>query len=110
MERHTPPGEQPGASDTSPEPPYTATVTVNEQGIITGWSDGARRLLGYTPAEIVGHSATRLLADNIHDTGVAAEQAWRDMAGQRTAWRDVAGRERLSGTMALRHRDGHRLR
>ncbi|MFC7267317.1 PAS domain-containing protein, partial [Streptomyces lutosisoli] len=41
----------------------------------------------------VGHSAARLLADD------AGEQAWRE----------AAGRERWSGTVALRHRDGSRL-
>jgi PAS domain S-box-containing protein len=96
MERFpTPPGERPDESDASPGPAYTATATVNEQGIVTGWSNGARRLLGYRASEVVGHSAARLLAD--------------DGDGE-TVRRDAAGRERWSGTMALRHRDGHRLR
>jgi len=94
MERlPTPPGNQ-AEADGLPEPAYTATATINEQGIVTGWSEGARRLLGYASPEVVGHSAVRLLAD---DTGEAA-------------WREAAGRERWSGSVALRHRDGHRLR
>ncbi len=60
---------------------------------MTGWSEGARELLGYTPPQIVGHPAARLLADG---TG---EQARRE----------TAGRERFSGQVALLHRDGHRL-
>lgn len=90
----TPPGERPDASDTLLGPAaYTATVTVDEQGVVTGWSEGARRLLGYLPAEVVGRAAARLLADP---------------AGE-GAWREAAGRERWSGTVALRHRDGRRL-
>ncbi|MET8031219.1 PAS domain-containing protein, partial [Streptomyces avermitilis] len=58
-----------------------------------GWSEGARDLLGYTPSQIVGHPAARLLAD--------------DMSEQ--ARRETAGRERFSGQVALLHRDGHRL-
>ncbi|WP_327327963.1 SpoIIE family protein phosphatase [Streptomyces sp. NBC_01210] len=94
MERlPTPPGERPDESDASPESAYTATATVNEQGIVTGWSEGAQRLLGYVPSEVVGQTATRLLADDVGET----------------ARRDAARRERWSGTVALRHRDGHRL-
>ncbi|MFF4490684.1 SpoIIE family protein phosphatase [Streptomyces sp. NPDC001544] len=85
-----------------PETPSTATVTVDERGVVTGWSDGAQRLLGYTAPEVVGYPATRLLAD---DTG-ASDDTGR--SGERT-WREAAGRERWSGTVALRHRDGHRL-
>ncbi|WP_406401015.1 SpoIIE family protein phosphatase [Streptomyces sp. NBC_00879] len=93
MERiPTPPGDQ-AQADALPESAYTATATVDEQGIVTGWSEGARRLLGYAPSEIVGHRAARLLCDDIDDG----------------ALRDAAGRERWSGTVALRHRDGHRL-
>ncbi|MFF4350362.1 SpoIIE family protein phosphatase [Streptomyces sp. NPDC001530] len=93
MERlPTPPGEQAEAA-ALPGPALTATATVDEQGIVTGWSEGARRLLGYAPEEVVGQAAARLLAD---DTG-------------ETARREAAGRERWSGTVALRHRDGRRL-
>ncbi|MET7921604.1 SpoIIE family protein phosphatase [Streptomyces avermitilis] len=94
MERlPTPAGQQADIPDASPAPARTATATISEQGIVTGWSEGARELLGYTPTQIVGHPAARLLAD---DTG---EQARRK----------TAGRERFSGQVALLHRDGHRL-
>ncbi|MFF5138678.1 PAS domain-containing protein [Streptomyces sp. NPDC013157] len=59
---------------------------------MTGWSDGARLLLGYRPAEILGQRAARLLAEPDRDARRAA----------------VAG-PRWSGTAALCHRDGHRL-
>ncbi|MEU0397031.1 SpoIIE family protein phosphatase [Streptomyces sp. NPDC006208] len=94
MERlPTPSGERPNESDASPESAYTATATINEQGIVTEWSEGARRLLGYVHSEVVGQAAARLLAE---DVGESARP-------------DAAGRERWSGTVELRHRDGHRL-
>ncbi|MFF3689690.1 SpoIIE family protein phosphatase [Streptomyces sp. NPDC002187] len=94
MERlPTPSGERPNESDASPASAYTATATINEQGIVTEWSEGARRLLGYVHSEVVGQAAARLLAE---DVGESARP-------------DAAGRERWSGTVALRHRDGHRL-
>ena len=94
MERlPTPAGQQADIPDASPAPACTATATISEQGIVTGWSEGARDLLGYTPAQIVGHPAARLLADS---TGAQAR-------------RETAGRERFSGQVTLLHRDGHRL-
>ena len=64
MERlPTPPGERPTQSGASPGAARTATATISEHGIVTGWSEGARRLLGHEPAEVVGQPAARLLAD-----------------------------------------------
>ncbi len=72
---------------------YTATATIDEQGILTGWSEGARRLLGYEAAAVVGRPAAALLA-----------------AADGTAVRHPpAGQDRWHGTVALRHRDGRRL-
>ncbi|MER6732540.1 SpoIIE family protein phosphatase [Streptomyces puniciscabiei] len=71
---------------------YTATATIDEQGILTGWSDGAQRLLGYDSPAVVGRPATALLATD----GSAAR-------------RIVAGRDRWNGTVPLRHRDGRLL-
>ncbi|MFD7437990.1 SpoIIE family protein phosphatase [Streptomyces sp. NPDC059861] len=89
------PGEGPQDPDRSREPPGTATATIDEQGIVTGWSDSARRLLGYATSEVIGLPAARLLAD----------------AGTRTPTtrRIPSGQKRWNGTVALRHRDGHRL-
>ena len=103
MERlPTPPGERtdaPDAPDAFPGAAYTATATVDGQGLVTGWSEGARRLLGYGPQEVVGRPAARLLDDT------AARRAGPEAAGQ-----EAAGRERWSGVVTLRHRDGRRLR
>ncbi|MFE9633561.1 SpoIIE family protein phosphatase [Streptomyces sp. NPDC006463] len=94
MERlPTSPGEGPAQSSASHESAYTATATISEQGIVTEWSEGALRLLGYVSSEVVGLSAAQLLADDVGDT----------------ARRIPAEQERWSGTVALRHRDGRRL-
>ncbi|MER5227360.1 SpoIIE family protein phosphatase [Streptomyces flaveus] len=94
MERlPTPPGEGQGEAQDAGEPPYTATATIDDQGFVTGWSEEARRLLGYTPAQVVGFPAAQLLADDV------GEQLRRAAAGQ----------ERLNGTVTLRRGDGHRL-
>ncbi|BBC30091.1 hypothetical protein SGFS_013850 [Streptomyces graminofaciens] len=71
-----------------------ATATVSLEGVVTGWSEEARRLLGHRAPEIVGRSATDLLlapesTDAIGFAPVTAEE-----------W---------SGTVALRHKDGHRV-
>ncbi|MEU6260284.1 SpoIIE family protein phosphatase [Streptomyces sp. NPDC047043] len=71
-----------------------ATVTVGLDGIVTGWSEGARRLLGHRAPEVVGRAAADLLLDR-----EAPEAAGFSFAGSRE-W---------SGTAALRHRDGHRV-
>ncbi|MFG2604608.1 SpoIIE family protein phosphatase [Streptomyces sp. NPDC048514] len=71
---------------------YTATATIDARGILTGWSEGARRLLGYDSSAVVGRPATALLDAD----GGAARRA-------------LAGRERWNGTLPLRHRDGRAL-
>ncbi|MFE0514079.1 SpoIIE family protein phosphatase [Streptomyces sp. NPDC058964] len=98
MERlPTPPRKQAQAqTHTVPPGTYSATATVDEQGLVTGWSEGAVRLLGYQPSEVVGRRASRLLAD---DPGQVASGAWRE----------AAARGQWGGTVALRHRDGHRI-
>ncbi|MGR4879902.1 SpoIIE family protein phosphatase [Streptomyces sp. LARHCF249] len=80
-------------TDASHEPAYTATATLSEQGVVTEWSEEARRLLGHEPSDVLGQPAARLLADGVSDP----------------AWRIPPGQERWSGTVALRHRDGRRL-
>lgn len=89
----TPPGERSGETNASHESAYTATATISEQGIVTEWSEDARRLLGYAPSEVVGLPAADLLADRVSEA----------------PRRIPPGQERWSGTVALRHRDGRRL-
>ncbi|NUR58375.1 MAG: SpoIIE family protein phosphatase [Catenulispora sp.] len=59
------------------------------------WNEGAQRLLGYSPAEVVGRSAAALLAEPVSLPDLAR------IVG--------ADSERWSGELALRHRDGRRL-
>ncbi|MBZ3906228.1 SpoIIE family protein phosphatase [Streptomyces griseiscabiei] len=71
----------------------TARATMDEHGSVTGWREGARRLLGYSSAEVVGRPAVHLL-----DQALPAERV-----------SELHDLPRWSGTVALRHRDGHRV-
>ncbi|KUL45149.1 ATP-binding SpoIIE family protein phosphatase [Streptomyces regalis] len=71
--------------------PDAATATISLEGIVSGWSEGARRLLGYRASEVVGRAAAGLLVDR-GATGFSS-----------------VGSQEWSGTAALRHRDGHRV-
>ncbi|WP_255345571.1 SpoIIE family protein phosphatase [Streptomyces chartreusis] len=65
----------------------------DESGILTGWSEGARRLLGYDGEEVLGLRACVLLASGDPDQ----------------PWPFQAGRQSWKGKVVLRHRDGHRV-
>ncbi|GHB65933.1 hypothetical protein GCM10010377_65920 [Streptomyces viridiviolaceus] len=67
----------------------TARVVIDDAGTLREWGEGARRLLGHSAAEVVGRPAAELLAEG----------------GENTLPR--AGDHRWSGTLTLRHRDGH---
>jgi PAS domain S-box-containing protein len=71
----------------------TARATVDEHGTVTGWSEGAERLLGYAPAQVQGRPAVSLLAEE-------------PTASELPPFSELS---RWHGTLALRHRDGHRL-
>ncbi|GAA5072882.1 SpoIIE family protein phosphatase [Streptomyces similanensis] len=62
----------------------SVAAIVDARGVVTGWSEGARRLTGYAAEETVGRAARDLLAQEPPPGAVAA----------------------LVGTAALRHRDG----
>ncbi|MEU9475812.1 PAS domain-containing protein [Streptomyces sp. NPDC048191] len=64
-----------------------AVAIIDALGTVTGWSEGARRLTGHSAEDVVGRPAARLLAADPPD----------DVLAERT------------GTVALRHRDGHRV-
>ncbi|MFE1836418.1 SpoIIE family protein phosphatase [Streptomyces sviceus] len=71
----------------------TARATIDEHGTVTGWSDGAERLLGYSSAQIVGRPATTLLAE---------EPSVRNLP-------PLARLPRWHGVLDLRHRDGRQV-
>ncbi|PJJ05517.1 PAS domain S-box-containing protein [Streptomyces sp. 2333.5] len=75
-----------------PDPATSATAVVDARGIVTGWSAGAQRLLGYPYEDVVGRPAARLLGRDADAMGefFAALDGW-------------------SGTTLLRHQDGHRM-
>ncbi|MFD0318811.1 SpoIIE family protein phosphatase [Streptomyces flavalbus] len=79
----------------SPDHPFdeaaTARVALDGDGILTEWNEGARRLLGWTAAEVVGHPAAELVA-----------------GGHLKPVSELTG-DRLGGTLTLRHRDGRTL-
>ncbi|MEO3749353.1 SpoIIE family protein phosphatase [Streptomyces sp. B6B3] len=99
----------------------TARATVDERGVITGWNEGARALLGYPPDEVVGRPAAELLAEDLgavfgrrrpdgqpledHDAdGGGAGRADGGDAGPRRRFDPLLGR--WSGSVRLRHRNG----
>ncbi|MET8948924.1 SpoIIE family protein phosphatase [Streptomyces sp. NPDC004542] len=65
----------------------TARAVVDDTGTLVEWNGGARRLLGWAAAEVVGRPGANLLAGD----GVPPEP----------------GDLRWDGTLDLRHRDGH---
>ncbi len=71
----------------------TARAVVDADGVVTGWSEGARQLVGHPAAEVLGRPAAMLLA------GEPPAGTLRSLAGVR----------RWNGTATLRHRDGHLL-
>ncbi|MDX3748997.1 SpoIIE family protein phosphatase [Streptomyces sp. AK08-02] len=64
-----------------------AAVIIDARGMVTGWSEGARRLTGYTAEAVVGRPAAVLLAEDPAPTAMTE----------------------LAGVLTLRHRDGHRV-
>ncbi|MGW0867220.1 SpoIIE family protein phosphatase [Streptomyces sp. NPDC002611] len=64
-----------------------ARVVIAADGTLTGWNEGARRLLGHTSADVVGRPAAELLADDATAPPAPHDARW-------------------SGMLALRHRDG----
>ncbi|MEU6774915.1 SpoIIE family protein phosphatase [Streptomyces sp. NPDC046759] len=74
-----------------------APLLLDEQGVVTSWTEGAQRLLGYTAAEVVGARATRLLsAEDAARVPELAERCRRD-----DGW---------AGLLNVRHKDGQPVR
>lgn len=75
-----------------------AVAMMDVRGTVTGWTEGARDLLGYSAAEVVGRSAALLLEPRFADRALAE---WAGRAQMRESW---------SGTTELRGKDGRGLR
>ncbi|HEX4791858.1 MAG TPA: SpoIIE family protein phosphatase [Actinospica sp.] len=73
----------------------TAVIVIDARGAVTDWNDGARRLLGYPAAEVLGRPAQSLLIEPVSREDVRRAT--------------IADPARWYGTIALRHRDGHRV-
>ncbi|MFF4836057.1 SpoIIE family protein phosphatase [Streptomyces sp. NPDC001315] len=71
-----------------------AAATMSLEGVVTGWSEAARRLLGHHAPEVVGRAAADLLVvrNTPEVTGFSP-----------------AGSHEWSGKAVLRHRDGHHV-
>ena len=77
--------------DQFPDQATSATAVVDARGMVTGWSSGAQRLLGYSYRDVVGRPAARLLGGNAD-----AEVLFAAV---------LEGR----GPTLLRHQDGHHM-
>ncbi|MER7837406.1 SpoIIE family protein phosphatase [Streptomyces sp. NPDC096040] len=73
--------------------PDDLAVVVDADGAVLVWSAGARQLLGYQPAEIVGRPVRHLLAADL----------------PASARRHIANGHRWSTEVALRHRNADRI-
>ncbi|MFI6578939.1 SpoIIE family protein phosphatase [Nocardiopsis sp. NPDC050513] len=71
----------------------TTVATIDGRGVLTGWSEGARDLLGYPGEEVLGRSATALLTED----------------SPRVDGRLLERKPTWMGRVVLRHRDGHRV-
>ncbi|MGW0208008.1 SpoIIE family protein phosphatase, partial [Streptomyces sp. NPDC003233] len=79
------------------EAPDAAIAMIDEEGTVVGWTQAARQLVGYSARDVVGRPAAHVLSSS-EDAPRARALAEQCLA--RGGW---------SGTMTVRHRDGHTL-
>ncbi|MGW8951918.1 SpoIIE family protein phosphatase [Streptomyces sp. NPDC055709] len=92
-------GRRPLAEPVSPrEIPDAAIAMLDAAGTVAGWTHAAEQLVGYSAGEVVGRSAAHMLprAEDASRASVFAEQC-----RAQNGW---------SGTVTVRHRDGHAIR
>ena len=106
----------------------TAIITLDLDGCVTSWNEGARRIFGWTEAEMLGHDAQRLFPEGVGEQALASEmrnarehgrgggeEGWRVRkdgsrlwaAGEMTPLRDVDG-ELVGFTKIVRDRSQSR--
>jgi PAS domain S-box-containing protein len=74
-----------------------ALFTLDVEGRVAGWSDGAERLTGFPAKEVLGEAVAFLDADQ---PKLSLTAAWQQL---------LEGEGFAEGRIALRHRDGHVL-
>jgi PAS domain S-box-containing protein len=79
------------------EMPDAAIAMIDAKGTVVGWTQAAQELVGYSPRELVGRSIAHLLPSS--DDALRAS-AYAEKFRAEGDW---------SGTVAVRHRDGHTL-
>ncbi|MEU1600305.1 SpoIIE family protein phosphatase [Streptomyces sp. NPDC005708] len=79
------------------EMPESAVAMLDERGTVVAWTHAAEQLLGYCAGDVVGRSAARVLPPSEETPTISA------LIEQCRAHND------WSGTMTVRHRDGHML-
>ncbi|MEI5011649.1 SpoIIE family protein phosphatase [Streptomyces sp. PmtA] len=80
------------------EIPDAAIAMLDAEGTVVGWTHAAEQLVGYTAAEVVGRSAVHVLPPA---EAAARASAFAERCQAQDGW---------SGTMTVRHRDGHTIR
>ncbi|MEU8468009.1 SpoIIE family protein phosphatase [Streptomyces sp. NPDC029006] len=87
------------ASPVSPaEKPDAAIAMLDASGTVVGWTEAAQQLVGYAAGEVVGRPADGVLAPPV------------DAPASSTFAEQCRGQGDWSGTVPVRHRDGHTLR
>jgi PAS domain S-box-containing protein len=77
---------------------YTAIITTDAEGRITSWNEGARRILGWTPEEMIGESLERLFPKEVGKTAISREMTDAlklGRGGGEEGWRIRKGGERF---------------
>ncbi len=90
----------------------TAIITIDQHGLVTGWSEGAHQILGWTEAEMLGQSLGRIFPaeeggeQRLHaeiaqavSVGTGASEGWRLCKDGHRIWA-IGETKRLSETDA----------
>lgn len=73
----------------------TSIITLDQQGVVTGWSEGARRMLGWSEDEMLGESLDRIFPDDVG--GLSALMREIETAASGSAAFAEGWRQRKSG-------------
>jgi PAS domain S-box-containing protein len=68
----------------------TAIITLDLDGCVTSWNEGARRIFGWTEPEMLGHDAQRLFPEGVGENALASEMRNardRGRGGGEEGWR-----------------------